>query len=274
MVGMGPRVTTTTTTMKHALFAFAFVGCAQAKTGTGTDGGVGGDAKMPDASCGTTCDGDKDGVYDQDDQCPMTPASETVNDEGCADSQLTATLQPFPPFNLTWTPTGDPGKAGGLIWNYDGIEREDLFHIYWLVCDDPATPCGISLDGPLDVAAEYWAFSAADSNLAAGRLVFTNTTHKLDDHTTPQLSGRLTIVASDASVAIPFADVATLKVTPRSGLYGVEVKGVSYKITVLGEVQDPQSQNWVPYVDYYNAAPTPTAGGGVTSSFGGSFYAK
>ena len=263
----------TTTTLSHALVAITLVGCAQAKTGSGTDAGVG-DGKSADASCGSTCDGDKDGVFDQDDDCPMTPSGETVNDDGCADSQLTATLVPFPPFNLTWTPTGNPGMAGGLIWNYEGIERTDLFHIYWLVCDDPATPCGISLDGPLE-ASEYWVFSAADSNFAGGKLVFTNTTRiALENGTNPQLNGRLTILASDASVAIPFADVATLKVTPRSGLYGIEIKGGSFKITVLGEVQDPQSQNWVPYVDYYNAAPTPTAGGGVTSSFGGSFYAK
>jgi hypothetical protein len=273
MVPIGALVTTTT--MKHALVAVALVGCAQAKTGSGTDANGNGDGSLPDASCGTTCDGDKDGVFDQDDDCPMTPAGQPVNDAGCADSQLTATLQPFPPFNLTWTPTGDPGKAGGLVWNYTGIERGDLFHIYWLVCDDPATPCGISLDGPIDVAAENWTFSASASDFAMGKLVFTNTTHiALADNTTPQLNGRLTVVASDASIAIPFADVATLKVPPRSGQYGVEVKGSSFKITVLGEVQDPQSQNWVPYIDYYDAAPTPTPGTGVTSSFGGSFYAK
>ena len=34
------------------------------------------------------------------------------------------------------------------------------------------------------------------------------------------------------------------------------------------------SSTWTPYLDYYDAAPTPVVGGGVTTSFGGSFYAK
>jgi hypothetical protein len=31
---------------------------------------------------------------------------------------------------------------------------------------------------------------------------------------------------------------------------------------------------WTPYMDYYDAAQTPVAGGGASTSFGGSFYDK
>ena len=55
----------------------------------------------------------------------------------------------FPPFGLTWTPSGELGRAGGLTWTYTGIQRGDLFHIWWVVCDDPGMPCGLSLDGPI-----------------------------------------------------------------------------------------------------------------------------
>jgi hypothetical protein len=230
-----------------------------------------------DASCGTTCDQDHDGVPDGIDQCPNTPPGEGVNHVGCADSQLTPMLEPtFPPYSLTWTPTGDLGKAGGLTWTYTGIQRKDLFHIWWIVCDDPATPCGLSLDGPIDVPAESWQFSAIDSDLAHGKLVFTNATHiLLADSTTPALSGRLTLTIVDASQApFPFATVAMLGVPPRIGAYGAEITGTGFKVAALAEVKDTTTSTWTPYVDYYNAAPTPVGGGGAHVSFGGSFYDK
>src|SRR5256885_16739358 len=115
-------------------------GCARGGASNGpVDSSIGADWSV-DASWGDMCAADKDGVFDQTDQCPNTPMGEPVNTVGCADSQLTAMLETvFPPYNLTWTPGGDPGRAGGLTWTYVGIERGDLFHIWWIVCDDPAT---------------------------------------------------------------------------------------------------------------------------------------
>ncbi|HET9988275.1 MAG TPA: hypothetical protein VFQ65_07140 [Kofleriaceae bacterium] len=258
------------------------VGCANAKPGgTPTDSGNGSGSNTDagptaDASCGNMCDHDHDGVVDGIDECPNTPPGEVVNHVGCSDAQLTSTLQPFPPFGLTWTPTGDLGRAGGLTWTYVGIERGDLFHIDWIVCDDPGTTCGLSLDGPIDVTTEDWQVNVAASDLPNGKLSFINSTHiALADGTNPALAGRLNITIVDgASVAIPFATVQTLNVPPRSGTYGAEIKGTGYTVTALAEVQDPTSLAWVPYLDYYDAAPTPTAGLGVTTSFGASFYAK
>jgi hypothetical protein len=257
----------------HAGLLVVLAACAKAATGTADPDGGSGSA---DASCGTQCDRDHDGVVDGDDQCADTPAGETVNDVGCADSQLTATLVPFPPFNLMWTPSGELGRAAGLTWTYVGIERKDLFHIYWIVCDDPATRCGLSLDGPIDMAGEYWQLAATGSDLPNGKLVFTNTTRiALADGSTPTLDGRLTITIVDATdVAIAFATVTALGVTPLSGGYGAEIKGTSFKVVALAEVKPTTSSTWTPYLDYYDAAPTPTTGGGVTTSFGGSFYAK
>jgi len=228
-----------------------------------------------DASCGNLCDRDGDGIVDGSDHCPNTPAGAIVNQVGCADSQLTPMLQPFPPFGLTWTPTGDPGKAGGLTWTYTGIQRKDLFHIYWLICDDPATPCGLSLDGPIDDPAEAW-HESPDSDLPNGKLIFINSTHiLLADATSPALAGRMTVTIVDASNApLHFAPVAMLGVPPRTGQYGAEIPGTGYVVTVVMEVQDPTSLAWTAAKDYYDAAPTPMAGGTVTSSFGGSFYAK
>jgi hypothetical protein len=230
-----------------------------------------------DASCGDSCDGDGDGVPDGSDECPGTPAGEEVNQVGCADSQVTPTLEPeFPPFGLTWTPTGDLGRAGGLTWTYTGIDRSDLFHIYWVVCDDPAAPCGLSLDGALDAPAEYWLFSAPDSDLPAGRLVLTGTTRiLLADATTPTLNSRVTVTIVDESdLAIPFADLDTLGVTGRTGQHGAEIPGTGYEVVALAEVQDPSTLAWVPYLDYYDAAPTPETGGTTAISFGASFYGE
>ncbi|HVK88056.1 MAG TPA: hypothetical protein VM513_28245, partial [Kofleriaceae bacterium] len=183
--------------------------CASAKDAPANDGV---DAQgSGDAGCGALCDADHDGVVDSEDQCPGTSSIETVNMVGCAESQVPWMLQPWPPFGLTWTPSGDLGRAGGLTWNYVGIQRGSLFRIDWLLCDDPDTPCGLSLDGPID-ATESWFFSASESDLAGGKLVFTSSTHiALDDGSAPARAGRLTVTIVDAADApLPFASVATL----------------------------------------------------------------
>src|SRR5450432_1167867 len=108
-------------------------------------GGTDGDASADAAPVCSSCDSDGDGVLDPNDQCPGTPPGSVVNKNGCADSQLTPKVEPkFPSYGLTWTPTGSLGRAGGLTWTYTGIQRGDLSHIYWVVCDDPAQPCGMS----------------------------------------------------------------------------------------------------------------------------------
>jgi len=255
-------------------------GCANAQQGGPTDGGgsAGSDGSgsgSADASCGTMCDEDHDGVVDGLDLCPSTPDGAAVNNDGCSDSQLTPMIEPnFPPFELTWTPTGDLGRAGGLTWTYVGIERADLFHIYWIVCDDPGTPCGISLDGPIDTA-EQWQFSATDSDLINGKLVYTNTTHiLLDDTSTPALTGRLTLtIVNQSDMPMSFTSAAALNVTPRLGTHGAEITGTGFKVVALAEVKDATSA-WTPYLTYYDGAPTPVAGGAVFTSFGGSFYSE
>jgi len=230
-----------------------------------------------DASCGQLCDSDHDGVPDPMDQCPDTPPGQPVNKVGCADSQLTPVLETmFPPYGLAWTTSGDPGRAGGLKWTYAGIDRGDLFHIWWIVCDDPATPCGVTLDGTTIAAGEGWQFDATDSDLASGTLIETNATHiLLADGTMPALTGRLTMTITDANdAAIPVATVATLGVPARAGAYGAEITGTAFDVTAIIEVQASGSTTWTPYLDYYDAQPTPTGGGSTAVSFGGSFYDK
>lgn len=236
--------------------------------GGGSQGGAGGDT-----TCVTMCDEDGDGVLDDVDECPDTPTGEPVNDVGCADSQLEPTKEEmWPPYGLTWTPTGDLGRAGGLTWTYTGIDHADLFHIYWIVCDDAATPCGVSLDGPIDVVTEEWQFSAADSNLPGGTAVFLNATNiALADGTSPAVTGRLTVTIVDENDApIPFADLATLGVAGADGEYGAEIPGAGYTVVAIIEVQN--AATWTPYLDYFDAAPTPNPGPGTAVSFGGSFY--
>ena len=66
-------------------------------------------------------------------------------------------------------------------------------------------------------------------------------------------------------------DAAGIGVTARNGTHGAEIPGTGYKVKVLAEVKDATSA-WTPYLDYYDAAPTPTTGGGVYTSFDGAFY--
>ena len=249
--------------------------CAKASNGPVADA-PGAPADIAIDSCGNMCDSDGDGVYDGSDQCPNTPKGQPVNKVGCADSQLMPVLVTmFPPFGLTWTNTGDLGRAGGLTWGYTGIDRGDLFHIYWIVCDDPNTPCGLSLDGAIDAPAN-WVFNAGSSNLAGGTLVFNNSTHITHaDGTAVALSGRLTIKIVDQNmVALPWQTVAALGVHARSGQYGAEIPATAYTVNAIAEVQEANSTTWTPYLDYYDAAPTSMTGSGTTVSYGASFYDK
>jgi hypothetical protein len=251
----------------------AVAGCSHANGGDDDNGTVdagGGDA----AQCGDACDSDQDGVVDAADECPNTPPEVPVNRAGCSDSQVSPTLEPdFPPFGLTWTPTGDIGRAGGLTWTYEGIDRTDRFHIYWVVCDDPATPCGVSLDGPIDAAPENWTFSTL-SALGAGRLIFDNApTIRLADNTTTQLTGRLVMTIKDGfGNPLPFAPAASLNIPARTGMYAAPIPGVGFTVTAIIEVQDSAAV-WTPYLDYYDAAATPDPGS-TSVSFGGSFYSE
>lgn len=255
-------------------------GCAKGKVAP--DGPIGGpaDAEVPtiDMGCGTQCDTDGDGVPDSSDKCPSTPKGAPVNHDGCSDDQLTATLNPdFPPYGLTWVASGDIARAGGLTWRYTAISRGDLFHIWWIPCDDPTEQCGVSFDGPIDQAAEHWAPDVADSDLANGKLVFTNTTNiLLDDTTAPAINGRLTVMATDsANAPIAWSDVATQHVTTRQAQYAAEIKGTGFVIVVTEEVQNPSNGAWTPALDYYDGAPTPSTGGPyVYQSFDGAFYDK
>src|SRR5262245_46542265 len=70
------------------------------------------DADDTDAAC-PACDTDNDGVVDGDDDCPDTAASAVVNPVGCSDAQVDPVLQTsWPPYSLSWTPSGDPGWPG------------------------------------------------------------------------------------------------------------------------------------------------------------------
>lgn len=260
----------------------AAVGCANARQGSGGDGGVqnddaGGDDDVDAMTCGEFCDTDGDGVLDGVDECEDTATGVAVNDVGCSDPQVDPALEPtFPPFDLTWTPTGDLGRAGGLTWSYTGIDRADLFHIYWILCDDPATACGVSLDGLIDQPSEHWQFTLGASDLTAGRLVFSNTTHIiLADASDLTLTGRLTVNIVDAANApIRWETLAAMGVTGRDGDYGAEIPGTGYKITAIIEVMDTITSTYTPYLDYYDAAATADPGNGTGVSFGGSFYSE
>jgi len=180
----------------------------------------------------------------------------------------------FPPYGLTWTPTGDLGRAGGLTWTYTGIQRGSLMHIDWIVCDDPTMPCGVSLDGPITMTTE-WTLDTTDSNLPGGKLVYTNTTAiDTDDAGTIPLSGRLTVtIAGPGNTILPFTTVAALGVTALDGKYGAEILGTGFIVTALIEVEDTITSTWTPYLDYYdNAHTTPPDAGNAYVSFGGSFY--
>ena len=250
--------------------------CANgSETSPATDGGSTGDAGG-DLLGDAVGDAVRGGIGDRmADRVGDRVGDRVVSKDSGADVPRTPKLEStFPPYGLTWTPSGGLGRAGGLTWTYTGIHRGTLLHIYWIVCDDPSMPCGLSLNGPITSSSE-WLFSATDSDLPSGKLIFTNSTAIMTaDAGTVPLSGRLTVTIVDSGgAAIPFADVATLSVTARAGKYGAEITGTGFTVTALAEVEDTTTSMWTPYLDYYDAAHTvPPDAGNTYVSFGGSFY--
>lgn len=259
--------------MKHLsctllVLATTAAGCAS--------GGSSGDDVDVDAGCVTDCDADGDGVA-AGDACPDTPPGEPVNSVGCADSEVEPVLQPeWPPFGLAWTQEGDFGRVGGMTWSYQGIERDDLFAIYWVVCDE-TSPCGISLNGPVDAPGESWVYSAAESDLPAGRAVFTNLSAiETVENGAYAVDGRMTMTLVDGDDApLPFSTVHDLDLPARVGFVAAAIPGTAFKVHAIAEVTDGAAP-YTPYLDFYDAATVSPDGavGGAQASLFGSFYAE
>lgn len=214
-------------------------------------------------------------MLDDEDECEATPTGETVNPVGCSDSQVDPVLngEDWPPYGLTFTTSGNIGRPGGGNWTYTAIDHRDLFHIWWVPCDDPSYSCGLSMDGNVFAANEEWVFDAANSNLPGGVLVFTNTTNiVLFDNSTPALTGRLTLTITGAGQPLPFLDVASIGLVPREGSFAAEIPGAAYLVNMIIDVQDTPGGAWTPYLDYFDAAQTMDGGPQANVSFGGTFY--
>jgi hypothetical protein len=240
--------------------------------GSGGTGGAGGTTGAADA--------DGDGVPDVLDLCPGTAASAAVNSRGCAASQVVAKRNDtFPSYGLTFTKTGDPGRAGGVTFAYTGIDFSTdggHFNIYWVPNDDAAFgPYGISLDGPVE-APETWTLSAGESSLPGGVAVFHgNTKIHLFDGSTPALQSRLTLTATSGSTPLAWQTTADLAITAELGTMALEIPHVAAStFTVVAKAEVFNGSAWVPYLDDYDAAKTPPEAKEAFISYGGSFYDK
>jgi hypothetical protein len=249
--------------------------------GGGGMGGSGGSAGGAGGMGGGAPDADGDGVPDVLDLCPGTPPMTVVNSRGCSESQAVAKVNAdaFPPYGAMFTQSGDPGRAGGVTYAYTGINFASdggLFDIYWVLNDDSAFgPYGISLDGPV-MMDETWSLSMVDSMLANGLAVFSGNTHiHLFDGTLPPLMSRLTVTATSGSNPLAWQTTAALGVMPDLGTMAVQVpKGSATALTISAKAEVFDGTNWIPYLDYYDAAKTPPEAKEAFISYGGSFYQK
>jgi hypothetical protein len=245
--------------------------------GSGGTGGAGGASGMG----GGAPDADGDGVPDVLDLCPGTPPMTVVNSRGCSESQAVAKVNAdaFPPYASMFTQTGDPGRSGGIVYDYTGINFASdggLFDIYWVLNDDSAFgPYGISLDGPV-MMGETWTLSSIDSMLPNGIAVFTGSTHiHLFDGSLPPLTSRLTVTAKGGSNPLAWQTTASLGIMADSGTMAVQVpKSMASALTITAKAEVFDGTNWVPYLDYYDAAQTPPEAKEAYISYGGSFYQK
>lgn len=147
-----------------------------------------------------------------------------------------------------------------------------------------STPPTLALDGVVDAPSETLTYSAADSDLAAGRLVWTGSTtmqwclpFSCLGFTPSTVPTRFVLTATDlAGNPAPLVDPATVGVTDPEvgGLVEVTPTLTNFKVNLLAEADDPSTAaaDFVPAITMYNNLNHPLGGDPQTQmGFGGGF---
>lgn len=176
---------------------------------------------------------------------------------------------------VTYTASGDIGKAGGLTWTFSGLTGQlaQFQSLEWGPTDPSAVQLAMNGDNTFSTAGQTLAFDAGASDLANGKAVWSGSTPYpiAQPAETLSLLTRFTMTATDASSA----PITGFKATGSS--YGdgatVPVTG-DFSAHLLFEVSDDNGATWTPATDYFNAHQNilgPPANS-VQSSFNGGFF--
>ena len=167
-----------------------------------------------------------------------------------------------PPGGVTFGSSGDIGRTGGLTWSYSGFTQSGWTHMIYgsaaspdLAFDAPngTGPCA-SCDTGVDEPGETLSFSAGDSNLAGGVLVWTGSAkiNVLGSNTT--LPTRLTMTVTDGNGAVSLMDPSSVGLDPEIGGLVLVDTHPSYSVNLVFEAQ--YAATWTPVKDLFDSLST------------------
>jgi uncharacterized repeat protein (TIGR01451 family) len=167
---------------------------------------------------------------------------------------------------VTFTTTGDIGKAGGLTYSFTGLTGNlgQFSDVEWGPADTSAIQLALNGDPTFSTTGQTLTFNASDSDLGGGTAVWTGSSpyplaQPPSDNTVPT---RFVMTASTPLNLTGYGDGATVTVTG------------DFSVNLLFEVFD--GTTWQPATDYFNSQQnvtyTPPAQGEYSSFLGGFFY--
>ncbi len=189
---------------------------------------------------------------------------------------LTAAINPpvtTPPGGVTLTPTGtNMVTAGGETWTFSSINLKLEQQLYWgpspSTVGDPG-PIDLAMDGSVDaIDGEALTYNATQPDLAAGKAYWTGTAPFNGGTWTTHFT--LTVTNSAGTAPLPLIPAVSLGI-PNAGAV-VHVTG-DFRANLLMEVAPPASTTFAAPVPQYDAQPTHTDKG-LLSSFDGGFYVQ
>lgn len=165
-----------------------------------------------------------------------------------ADPPPTGPVYPLPDSEPA-TFVGDHGRAGGITYTYTDLQPERYDPVTWGAWTG-ALP-QLAMDGAVDEPGETMSFSATDSDLGAGKAVYTGSAGLPDLGSTYDTRAIVrSLTPGDAP--LPMTAAASLELPEDIG--GAAVITGDFKSNVVLEVRD--GSTWTPAADFYDAAPT------------------
>ncbi len=178
-----------------------------------------------------------------------------------------SSITPNHPPNEGWI-----GRAGGILYTITNITLANTTTVYWTMLADSIL---LSMDGNVYDDAEVLDFDAAASNLAGGIAVWTGATNIPIEGGSPRplLSKFVITVVDQSDNPLELTDPADVGLAANNGgMLLVTGNSMVFKVKVEMFVSDDGGTNYIPHLDYYDAAPTPIEAISAYSSYQYGFY--
>jgi hypothetical protein len=171
------------------------------------------------------------------------------------------------PGGATWAGSGTNPGFGTKIWDFTGVNAANSGNVYW---GPAANAIEASMDGSAYTGNEVMTFSAVDSNLPAGLLVFRGATQTT---TGTPVQTMFTLAITDLVTGNPLALIDPTTVGLPANVGGVvKFLNSSQQVRVSFAFTAATGGPYSPFITLYNAIHPSTESGQAFSSFSGGFY--